>query len=249
MGLAGSSPAPGIVFEPVISEEANRFLSEKLGRSSGPPYLPKSGSNGAATWAAARLIDRAVGVPDPPKAKRRMRRVTAEEEIAQRVFNRQRNTVILFLRQARLRHGMRDLVDIETRLAEGNDHSCKHAAFSARNLMEGVANRLFPPSPETWRGRDGRDHRLGAKDFKNRLIAYAESALEGEWEGHEFQTFVSTMDTVWRWTGSGPHGAYAWEEAEHAYMRMLDGLAVLARAFAKAPAGPDFPASAGFPSF
>lgn len=191
-----------------------------------------------AALAVARNIDRELGVPDPPKMKRRMRRVTTEEEIAQRVLNRQRDSVIHFLRHARLRYGVRDLVDLETRLAEGNYHSCKHAAFSARNLMEEVADRLFPPSSRRWRGRDGRDHSLGAKDFKNRLIAYAEWALAGEWEGHEFQAFVATMDTVCRWTGSGPHGAYAWGEAEHAYMRMLEGLAVLAEAFAVAPPEP-----------
>ena len=222
------------MFEPVITEEAKKFVNQRLARNHAPGF-PKFSSPGTVAFAVARNIDRELGVPDPPKARRRMRRVTAEEEIAQRVFNRQRDAVILFLRVARLRYGVQDLVDMEARLAEGNDHSCKHAAFGARNLMESVGDRLFPPSPEPWRGRDGRDHSVGAKDFKNRLIAYAEWALEGTWEGHEFQAFVATMDTVFRWTGSGPHGAYAWGEAEHAYTRMLDGLAVLAWAFSIAP--------------
>jgi hypothetical protein len=159
-----------------------------------------------------------------------MRRVTTEEEIAQRVFNRQRDSVIHFLRVARLRYGVGDLVEMETRLSEGNDHACKYAAFSARNLMESVADCLFPPRSDPWRGRDGKDHAVGPRDFKNRLIAYAEWGFEGTWERHEFQAFVSTMDTVCRWTGSGPHGAYGWGEAEHAYTRMLEALAILAQA-------------------
>jgi len=196
-----------------------------------------------AALAVARNIDRNLGVPDPPKMKRRMRRVTTEEEIAQRVLNRQRESVVHFLRHARLRYSVRDLVDLETRLAEGNCHSCKHAAFSARNLMEEVADRLFPPTSETWRGRDGRDHPLGARDFKNRLIAYAERALDGIWEGHEFRAFVATMDSVCRWTGSGPHGAYRRPEAEHAYVRLLEALSILAEAFEITAASSDFPCS------
>lgn len=96
--------------------------------------------------------------------------------------------------------------------------------------MQGVADRLFPPTQETWRGRDGREHLLGAKDHKNRLIAYASQQLEGHWEAHELRAFIGTMDAVMRWTGSGPHGACKLQEGEHMYTRMLDALAVLARA-------------------
>lgn len=233
-GACGFESRPGHLFEPVISEQAKQFLSERSGRSSLGPAFPKIGTGGISTWAVAKNIDRAAGVPDPPRAKRQVRRVTAEEQIAQRVLNRQRDAVILFLREARLRHEMRELADIEARLAEANDHACKHAAYSARNLMEGVANRLFPPRPEKWRDRDGRTHSLRAKDFKNRLIAYAEWTLEGSWEPHELRAFVATMDTVCRWTGSGPHGAYRWAQAERAYLRMLDALAILAHAFGRA---------------
>jgi hypothetical protein len=214
----------------LISDEANRYLNDALGQAHKfSPGLP--GRGGMVVLATAKSIDRAAGVPDPPRAKRRVRRVSPEEQIAQRVFNRQRDSVILFLRQARLGNEMKELVAVEKELANGDERARKHAAFSARNLMQGVADRLFPPTAAAREGHDGRGHSLGAKNYKNRLIAYAEDGLQGSWERHELMTFVSVMDSVCRWTGSGPHGTYGREAAEYAYTQMLDVLAVLALAF------------------
>jgi hypothetical protein len=138
----------------------------------------------------------------------------------------------MFLKAAGLPGELKELVEVEKRIGEGTHQAGKHAAFSARNLMQGVADQLFPPASETWHDRDGREHSLGAKDHKNRLIAYVSKQLEGRWEAHEFRAFIGTMDVVMRWTGSGPHGAYKLQEGEYMYMRMLDALAVLARAHA-----------------
>lgn len=170
----------------------------------------------------------------PKKAKRRVKRVSAEVQIAQRVLKRHRKEVVKFFKRADLKGELKELADIEARLTRGDKRSCKHAAFGARSMLEEVADRLFPPTSKKRKGRDRKVHSLGAKAFKNRLIAYAETSLRGKWERHEFQSFVSNMDSIFRWAGSGPHGIYTREEAERMYTLMLDALTVLARAFSAA---------------
>jgi hypothetical protein len=215
----------------LISEEATRYFNQRMASPAAAmgAAFPRLANHGLIALATARVIDRRVGVPDPPKSKRRVRRVL-EERIPQHVLDR-RHEVVLFLRRARLGDELKELVDVEAHLAEGDKRSCKHAAYSARNLIEGVANRLSPPTSQVWRGQDGVDRLLGARYSKNRIIAYAEKALTGVWDGPEFQVFVKTMDSICRWTGSGPHGAYAREEAEHVYIQMLGALSVLGWAF------------------
>jgi hypothetical protein len=167
----------------------------------------------------------------PAPANRRIKR-PPNEQIARRVVKRHRTSTTHFLKKAGLADELRELVEVETRLANGTPPDCKHAAYSARNLMEGVANCLFPATSERHLDRSGREHSLGAKDHKNRLIAYVDRQLEGQLGGHDFRAFVGTMDAIMRWTGSGPHHAYKLEAAEHSYTRMLDALAVIARAYA-----------------
>lgn len=170
------------------------------------------------------------------RARRRVKPIPLDEQIARRVLKRHRSTVVIFLKKAGLAGELKELEAVEKRIAEGSHQAAKHAAFSARNLMEGVADRLLQPTSEKRLDRDGREHSLGGKDHKNRLIAYAEDQLKGKWEGHEFRAFVGTMDLVMRWTASGPHGAYKLQEAEHLYTRMLDALAVIASAYEEEPA-------------
>jgi hypothetical protein len=173
--------------------------------------------------------------PAPAKpAGRRFKRIPPDEQIARRVVKRHRTNAIAFLKKVELTDELRELIEVETRLDKGTRPDCKHAAYSARNLMEGVANHLFPATSKPHLDRNGRKHSLGVKDHKNRLIAYVDQHLRGNWEGHDFRAFIGTMDALMRWTGSGPHGGYKLEDAEHSYIRMLDALAVVARAYSAA---------------
>jgi hypothetical protein len=175
--------------------------------------------------------------PAPAKpARRRIKRIPPDEHLARRVVKRHRTNAIAFLKRAELTDELRELIEVETRLGKGTRPDCKHAAYSARNLMEGVANHLFPATSKPHLDRDDRKHSLGATDHKNRLIAYVDQHLRGHWEGHDFRAFIGTMDALMRWTGSGPHGGYKLEDAEHSYIRMLDALAVVARAHTAASA-------------
>jgi hypothetical protein len=171
-------------------------------------------------------------VPKRRKSAKRKprRRASAPELIVKRALRRHRKAARALLVELDLTTELKELTDLEAELNKGTVQACKHASYRARNLIEGLADCLFPPSSKTRKGRDGKKHALGSKDFKNRLIAYVEDRLNGDWEGHDFRAFVATLDTVMRWTGSGPHGVYDPHEAEHMYPRLLDALAVLARA-------------------
>jgi hypothetical protein len=174
--------------------------------------------------------------PQPPyreeKSKRKSRRVSAREQIAKRVFKRQRQAVVAFLKRAHLKDELDELGRVEAEVAKGSKRSCMHAAYSARVLLEGLADHLFPPISGKRKSRDGQVRALGAKDFKNRLIAYVEERLKGQLDAADFRAFVGTLDAVMNWTGGGPHGSHKPQDAEHLYTRMLDALSVIARAHA-----------------
>jgi hypothetical protein len=232
-----------------MSEEDQRVLVERLAKTSQTisAHIPdievsselkeriltlgQSVAQGPWTAREAVVLPPAPRPPDGKKRKAR-RQVPTQEQVARRVFKRQRKAAISFLKEAGLKAELDELRAVEAGVAKGSKRSCMHAAYSARVLMEGLADHLFPPTTKARKGRDGRKHSLDSKDFKNRLIAYAEKQLEGQWEGHEFRAFVAILDVVMRWTGSGPHGGYDQHEAEHMYPRLLDALAVLARAHA-----------------
>jgi len=158
------------------------------------------------------------------------RRASAPELIVKRALRRHHKAARALLSGLDLTTELKELTDLEAELNKGTPQACKHASYRARNLIEGLADCLFPPTSKPRKGRDGQERSLGPSNFKNRLIAYVEERMEGKWEGHEFRDFVATLDTVMRWTGSGPHGVYDPHEAEHMYPRLLDALAVLARA-------------------
>ncbi len=240
-----------------LSEEDQKTLEEKMAKVSQtisghfesidfpPPELRERMMElGQRAFRQQRLAGETVVLPPSPqppygqeqqekkqKGKAR-RRPPAREQIAKRVFKRHRQAVVSFLKEAGLKTELDELGKVETEVAKGSKRSCMHAAYSARVLLEGLANHLFPPTSEKWRGRDTQERSLGAKDFKNRLIAYVERELEGQLEGEEFRAFVGTLDVVMRWTGGGPHGSHEPDDAEHLYTRMIDALSVIARAYA-----------------
>lgn len=117
------------------------------------------------------------------------------------MVRRHRSSVLRFLKETGLSIGLRELIEVEMRLGKKTESDRKHAAYSARNLMEEVADHLFPSTSKTHMDRSSGEHSLGAKDHKNRLIAFVEKRLEGQLDGHDFRAFVATMDAVMRWTG------------------------------------------------
>ena len=226
---------------PQIAENAFKFeLPERIHDSFSGAGAIQLGLEGVGQHTQRDLFEALdeTAVPAEPAAqpasrrRRKARRASTPEQIATRVIKRHRQVALSLLKLRRFSLELKELKAVEAGLRKGTKRSCKHASFNARNLMEGLADHLFPATSEKRGSRIKEEHSLGPNDFKNRLIAYVEERLRGKMEAHDFRSFISAMDSVFRWTGSGPHGAYGREEAEHVYPRLLEALAVIARAHA-----------------
>jgi hypothetical protein len=114
---------------------------------------------------------------EQPRRKDR-RQLPAQEQIARRVFKRQRQEVISMLRETGMKTEIEELRSVESKLAKGSKRSCMHAAYSARVLLEGVANHLFPPTTEKWVGRDKREHALGPMTSRTALSPLSKGTSE-----------------------------------------------------------------------
>jgi hypothetical protein len=146
--------------------------------------------------------------------------------------------VIALLDTADLDIELEHLEALEERLRSGNTPARNHAAVSARQLLLGVANHVFPPRPETRRCRLGCPrcpHQLGSTQVNNRIVAFVDQQLIGELDSHEFKVFVAQMDYVHRWGARGTHENLSRTDAVKAFVRLLEVLAMVARAYGIQP--------------
>ena len=156
------------------------------------------------------------------------------EEIAARVMREQKEEAVAFLENCGLDHEVAELAAVEGRLHSGSDRDLRHAAFSARNLLEAIADRLFPASGEPWVDRGGVAREVGPENVANRLSAYVDQRLTDRIEAAERRAFQGLLDATARWVGSGPHGIHTAAGAEVAYTRLMGILSFLARAHREA---------------
>ena len=146
---------------------------------------------------------------------------------------RDRQLVVSLLDSAQLEEESQHLEALEERLRAGHLPARNHAAVSARQLLLGVANYCLPPQPDPRPCRfecQYCPHKLGAEDVKNRIIAFVDERLRGRLETHEFKVFVAHADYVFRWSARGTHQNCSAPEAVKAFVRLLEVLAVVARA-------------------
>jgi hypothetical protein len=160
--------------------------------------------------------------------------VSPAELIARRHIGRTRVRVMLFLRLAGLSTEIEHLEEIEKRLLVGSLPALHHAALSTRLLFLGVADHCFPARTVEWRSSPDRPVLVERKHVGNRLIAYVEAVLglPAEEEGQkEFRRFIATMDTLSRWNGRGPHAIRDLEEGDRFFVRTLEALELVGRAY------------------
>lgn len=146
---------------------------------------------------------------------------------------RDRQLVVSLLDTAQLEEERQHLEALEERLRAGHLPARNHAAVSARQLLLGVANYCLPPQPDPRPCRFDCQycpHELGAADVKNRIIAFVDERLRGQLDVHEFKIFVAHADYVFRWGSQGTHQKCGAPEAVKALVRLLEVLAVVARA-------------------
>jgi hypothetical protein len=153
-----------------------------------------------------------------------------------------RQSVIAFLRLAGLREELQHLLELEERLTKGTMPAMFHAALSTRLLLQGVADHCLPPREGRLQDRFGRCHQVGQENTGNRLAAYVDIRFGKLISDEEHRLFVATLDTVIRWGARGPHRIYNEAEAEDFFLRLLDVLHTIGRAYLGQPA-----AAAGLP--
>jgi hypothetical protein len=193
-------------------------------------------SGSLVTRAPERTLD-IEPVPRPAVAPRPQRQLREDHEVAPVAASffagRDRQLVVSLLDTDELDEERQHLEALEERLRAGHLPARNHAAVSARQLLLGVANYCLPARREARPCRFGCEHcphQLGADDVKNRIIAFVDERLRSGLETHEFKIFVAHADYVFRWGARGTHQNCSAAEVVKAFVRLLEVLAVVARA-------------------
>lgn len=102
-------------------------------------------------------------------------------------------------------------------LQSANPEDWANAVHSCRRILEGVADQLFPPTDEP-RVRDGKIINLGAKNYRNRLICYAEDHAASETFasviGSTLSLLIDRLEALFDAANKGTHGDVSRAEAD-----------------------------------
>lgn len=94
-------------------------------------------------------------------------------DIAQDIFVEERGKVDAFIR-AHCPKAAEHLIAINERMADKSSESRTAALTTCRRLLMTVADSLFPPREDEWTDHAGKKRKVGAEQYKNRLLAYLE---------------------------------------------------------------------------
>lgn len=123
----------------------------------------------------------------------------------------------------------KELAEIEAHLLSSDRRTRKHAAFSARQLLEEVADRLFPAQSADYTDRFGEERLVGQSRVGNRLLAFVDR--QRTLSAREQRAVGAAAGVIADWTGSGAHTAWTAERSNRAYAKLLEVLAAVAEAF------------------
>jgi hypothetical protein len=126
---------------------------------------------------------------------------------------------------------LQHLLELEERLTKRTMPAMFHAALSTRLLLQGVADHCFPAQPDKLEDRFGRLHEVEEGNVGNRLAAYVDRRFGKLISDEEHRLFIATLDTVVRWGARGPHRIYDDAEAERFFLRLIDVLDTVGRAY------------------
>lgn len=137
-------------------------------------------------------------------------------DVAESIFDELRQDVDTFVRSHSPKSAEK-LLAIAERMAEGNAEAYAEALTSCRRLLMTVADSVFPPSDNDWVDGSGKKHKVGADDYKNRLVAFIESRLtSGSSRAileNELEHLCSRLDAVYEKACKGVHTDVSVEEA------------------------------------
>jgi len=136
--------------------------------------------------------------------------------VAESIFDALRQDVDTFVR-SHCPKAAEKLIAIAERMAEGTSEAFAEALTSCRRLLMTVADSVFPPADEDWLDGSGKPHKVGADNYKNRLLAFIETRLKSDssWAmlENELEHLCSRLDAVYEKTCKGVHADVSVEEA------------------------------------
>jgi hypothetical protein len=160
-------------------------------------------------------------------------------DVAENVFQAARTVTDEFIR-AKAPKATEQLLAANERLLGGTAEDLAASLTSCRRVLCTVADALFPPQTEDYIDGRGKVRKVGADQYKNRLVAYAEqrikSASSRELLGSNLEHIAARLDVVYEKTCKGVHADVTVEEARMVMIQTYLMLAELARVGAEHPA-------------
>lgn len=75
---------------------------------------------------------------------------------------------------------IKQFVSIYERLSANNDVEWSQAMSTCRNVIKSFADKVFPPSNEKYKCKNGKELDIKDNNYKNRIIAYIDSKLDND---------------------------------------------------------------------
>ncbi|MEO8838404.1 MAG: hypothetical protein ABI351_06805 [Herbaspirillum sp.] len=146
-------------------------------------------------------------------------------DIAQDIFESARHEIDTFVR-VHCPKAAEKLIAINERMADNSVESRTAALTSCRRLLMTVADSLFPASANGWVDSSGKTRKIGADQYKNRLLAYIGSRLQSGGSidiiESELELLAAVLDAIYEKTCKGVHVEVSPEEARlaviHTYL-------------------------------
>lgn len=148
-------------------------------------------------------------------------------DVAESIFDELRQDVDSFIRSHSPKAAEK-LLAIAERMTEGNAEAYAEALTSCRRLLMTVADSVFPPSDNDWIDSSGKKRKVGADNYKNRLVAFIESQLTSNSSytilETELEHLCSRLDAVYEKACKGVHTDVSAEEAR---LAIIEGYIVI----------------------
>jgi hypothetical protein len=129
-------------------------------------------------------------------------------DIAENIFTSARDLVDSFI-QKHSASAAEKLISINERMLDNTIESRSLALTSCRRLLMDIADSVFPAQEKPWLDRNGKERKVGAEQYKNRIIAYI-SGLEKS-DGNvvlldaDIAHLAARLDAIYEKTCKGVH--------------------------------------------
>jgi hypothetical protein len=145
--------------------------------------------------------------------------------VAENIFESARDEVDTFVR-SHCPKAAEKLIAINERMADRSSESRTAALTSCRRLLMTVADALFPPKDQQWTDPNGKARKVGAEQYKNRLLAYLAESTQSrgtrEVITSELEHLADRLDAIYEKTCKGVHVNVSEQEARltviHTYL-------------------------------